>query len=156
MNKKTWYPNENEVHEIYNKTMEISDNTYNGIVNPGALNSILNHIQNDDYYPDFIDKLNHLFVSITKFHCFRDGNKRSAIALSTAFLIFNGYSGALKEFIVEMEQFVVLVASDAMSKELCQRVIESIISGEYGEDEFLKIDIIKAFTKHEEIMSQFD
>ena len=42
----------------------------------GALRTksdILDHIQNDDYYPDFVDKLTHLFFCSNKFHCFNDG-----------------------------------------------------------------------------------
>ena len=47
----------------------------------GKLESVLCHIQNDDYYPTFLDKLLHLFYCSCKFHCFCDGNKRIAITL---------------------------------------------------------------------------
>ena len=36
----------------------------------GLLDSALEHIQNDLYYPDFKDKLKHLIVSVNKFHPF--------------------------------------------------------------------------------------
>ena len=49
------------------------------------------HIQNDDYYPALEDKLTHLVFALAKFHCFTDGNKRSAIALGAYFLELNGY-----------------------------------------------------------------
>ena len=56
-----------------------------GILNLGILESSLEHIQNDLYYPDLEDKLTHLFFSINKNHSFQDGNKRSSIALSAYF-----------------------------------------------------------------------
>lgn len=49
--------------------------------NKGQLDSILCHVKNDEYYPNFIDKLTHIIYSITKFHVFIDRNKRTAIAL---------------------------------------------------------------------------
>ena len=42
----------------------------------GRLDSVLTNIQNDDYYPTFVDKLTHLFYCTCQFHCFADGNKR--------------------------------------------------------------------------------
>lgn len=62
-----------------------------GIRDQGVLESALEHIQNDWYYPGFVDKLSHLFFAINKFHAFSDGNKRSSIALSTYFLEINGF-----------------------------------------------------------------
>ena len=41
-----------------------------GELDMGKLESILCHIQNDDYYPTFLDKLLHLFYCSCKFHCF--------------------------------------------------------------------------------------
>lgn len=41
----------------------------------GYLESILAQIQNDSYYPKFIDKLTHLIYFTAKFHPFLDGNK---------------------------------------------------------------------------------
>jgi len=52
-----------------------------GINNLGLLESSLEHIQNDNYYPKIEDKLTHLVFSIIKFHAFTDANKRSSIAL---------------------------------------------------------------------------
>lgn len=46
-----------------------------GIKDEGQLESVLCHIQNDIYYPTFIDKLTHLVHSIIMFHMFNDGNK---------------------------------------------------------------------------------
>ncbi|WP_073117562.1 type II toxin-antitoxin system death-on-curing family toxin [Helicobacter suis] len=52
----------------------------------GYLASALEHIQNDDFYPSFCDKLAHLIFSCIKFHPFNDGNKRTSIYLGMCFL----------------------------------------------------------------------
>ena len=41
-------------------TVKISGGGDTGVINSGQLESVLNHIQNDDYYPTFEDKLTHL------------------------------------------------------------------------------------------------
>jgi death-on-curing protein len=63
----------------------------NGILNIGIAESVLDHIQNDVYYPELEDKLCHLFFSINKNHAFNDGNKRTSIVLSAYFLELNGF-----------------------------------------------------------------
>ncbi|MBN1869221.1 MAG: Fic family protein, partial [Candidatus Omnitrophica bacterium] len=67
--------------KVHYKTVEISGGGAFGHLELGKLDSVLQHIQNDDYYPRFEDKLTHLFFSACKFHCFQDGNKRIAITL---------------------------------------------------------------------------
>ncbi|MFM7468267.1 MAG: type II toxin-antitoxin system death-on-curing family toxin [Vampirovibrionales bacterium] len=56
-----------------------------GVKEEGLLDSTLQHMKNDSYYPDFLDKLTHLVFSINKNHAFNDGNKRASIALSALF-----------------------------------------------------------------------
>jgi death-on-curing protein len=62
--------------ETHGKTVDVSGGGAKGQLNIGQLDSVLEMIQNDDYYPSFEDKLTHLFFSANKFHCFEDGNKR--------------------------------------------------------------------------------
>ena len=81
-------PNAIEIHE---KTVQVSGGGTLEQLDMGRLESVLEHIQNDDYYPTFEDKLTHLFFTVCKFHCFADGNKRLAISLSAQFLLLNGY-----------------------------------------------------------------
>ena len=45
-----------------------------GINSLGLLESPLEHIQNDAYYPTIEEKLTHLVFSIIKSHAFNDGN----------------------------------------------------------------------------------
>jgi len=80
--------------DTHRKTVEVSGGGMLEHLDLGKLESVLEHIQNDEYYPTFEDKLTHLFFSANKFYCFADGNKRIAITLCTQMLLFNGYGKA--------------------------------------------------------------
>jgi death on curing protein len=97
-----------------------------GINNPGQLESSLTHLQNDDYYPEFVDKLTYLIFALVKFHVFSDGNKRSSIALGAHFLEINSYR-ITKKFVLEMENIVVWLAENKIKEELLKDLIESLI-----------------------------
>lgn len=84
-----------------------------GIKDVGQLESPLQHIQNDWYYPTLEDKLTHLVFSINKHHAFNDGNKRSSLALGAYFLELNGFDFVVKRFVKEMENIVVWVADNS-------------------------------------------
>lgn len=115
----------------------------NGIINIGLLESVLEHIQNDDYYPLLEDKLTHLCFCINKFHGFNDGNKRSSIALSAYFLEINGFDFIVGRFIDEMENIAVDVADNRVDKDLLFEIISSILyEADYSEE--LKLKIISA------------
>lgn len=98
-----------------------------GVNNLGLLESALEHIQNDLYYPELCGKLTHLVFAINKFHAFTDGNKRSSIALGAYFLKLNGYKFAVKKFVFEMENISVWLAEGKISKELLEELIESLV-----------------------------
>lgn len=51
--------------ERHDKIIEISGGL-EGIKNIGDLESPLQHIQNDDYYPQIEDKVTHLFFTVNK------------------------------------------------------------------------------------------
>ncbi len=85
----------------------------------GRLESVLYNIQNNDYYPTFVDKLTHLFFCVCEFHCFADGNKRLAITLSTQFLLLNGYMGVAKNFMSITENISYQVAAGKIDKIFC-------------------------------------
>lgn len=116
-----------------------------GINNLGLLESSLEHIQNDNYYPKIEDKLTHLVFSIIKFHAFTDGNKRSSIALGSYFLQLNGYDYAVRTFVFEMENIAVWVAEGKISKELLVTIVESLIY-EDNFSESLKLKILLAIS----------
>lgn len=111
-----------------------------GILNQGLLESILEHVQNDMYYPDLIDKVCHIFYSINKNHSFNDGNKRSSIVLSAYFLEINGADFIVSKYIKEMENIAVYVADNKISKELLHEIINEILyRNEFSEELRLKI-----------------
>ena len=93
----------------------------------GYLASALENIQNDLYYPSIAEKVTHLMFSCVKFHPFLDGNKRSAIMLSKAFLKINGAVFDEENFYEFMEEIVVKVAKDDISKENLQKIFENLL-----------------------------
>lgn len=98
-----------------------------GVLNISSLDSVLSHVQNDDYYPEFIDKITHLFFTLCKFHPFLDGNKRTAIVATAYFLFINGYKNQVIDFIRQMENISVLVAANKIDKEILKSLIRLII-----------------------------
>lgn len=109
----------------------------------GLLDSALEHIQNDDYYPTFQEKLKHLVYAVNKFHPFSDGNKRSSLVLGAYFLELNGYDYCINKFVQEMEEIVVWLAEGKIKDDLLLEIVGSIIN----QDEFsesLKLKIIEA------------
>ena len=109
----------------------------------GQLESPLEHIQNDLYYPELEDKLTHLVFSINKNHAFHDGNKRSSLALGAYFLELNDFDYIVHHFIVEMENIAVWVADNVIDKSLLHQLITSIL---YDDDysESLKLELYRA------------
>lgn len=106
------------------------------------LESTLDHIQNDLYYPDFLDKITHLLYSINKNHAFIDGNKRSSLALSAYFLEINGYDYCIDVFFQRMEDVVVWVADNSVDKDLLRLIIEDIIMN--NDSDGVKLALINA------------
>ena len=94
------------------------------------MQSVLEHIQNDDYYPTFEDKLTHLIWSVNRNHSFIDGNKRLSITLGAQFLLFNGYMYCVARFMLEMENISYHLAAGRIEKELLQKMIHSFLEGE--------------------------
>lgn len=109
----------------------------------GLLDSPLEHIKNDIYYPEMEDKLAHLVYSINKNHAFTDGNKRSSIALGAYFLECNGYEYCIQDFVQRMENIAVWIADNVIDKNLTHKIVSSLI---YEDDypEALKLEIAQA------------
>ncbi|MCH4895414.1 type II toxin-antitoxin system death-on-curing family toxin [Marinilabiliaceae bacterium JC040] len=137
-----------EVIEIHNKTIDVSGGGVYGVLNTSYLESALEHIQNDDYYPTFVDKLTHLVFEANRSHSFQDGNKRIAISLGVMFLNINGYVFLIQDFIAKMEMISYQLAAGRIDKELLKEILYSVI---YEEDysEETKIKIIECITNEE-------
>lgn len=109
----------------------------------GLLESVLDHVQNDMYYPTLVEKLTHLVFSVNKFHAFNDGNKRASLSLGAYFLELNGCDYCVRTFLLRMENIVVWVAEGKISKNLLGEVIQSLIE-EDDYNEALKLKILEA------------
>lgn len=133
-----------EAIEIHKLTIQHSGGGALGHFDLGRLESVLQNIQNDDYYPNFVDKITHLFFCTCEFHCFEDGNKRIAITLSAQFLLKNGYLSVAQSFLKEMENISYHVAAGKIDKDLLYEIMESILKGRFENDESLKLKIIHA------------
>ncbi|MCA9469333.1 MAG: Fic family protein [Nitrospira sp.] len=129
--------------EIHEKTVDVSGGGSLGHLDTGKLDGVLQHIQNDEYYPTFDTKLTHLFFCACKFHCFVDGNKRIAITLCAQMLLLNGYLRSIQAFIRESENISYHVASGNISKELLGEWIKAVLCG-IEDDEALKLKILNA------------
>ena len=130
------------IHEV---TVDKSGGGSLGHLDLGKLESVLQHIQNDDYYPTFDAKLTHLFFTSCKFHCFVDGNKRIAITLCVQMLNNNGYLRSLLGFIRDAENISYHVAAGRISKDLLGEWMSAVLRGE-EDDESLKLKILNAIS----------
>ena len=137
-----------EVISIHQKTILVSGGGVDGVLNTHSLEAALGLIQNDDYYPTFIDKLVHLVYIANKSHCFQDGNKRIAISLGMKFRLDNGYLFAIQKFAHKMEMVSYQVAAGRIDKELLHCIIDSILNeNEYSDS--LKIKIANSIMEQE-------
>ncbi len=116
----------------------------------GEVESILEHVQNDVYYPTFEHKLTHVFFGLTKGHCFLDGNKRTAVSATMYMLLLNNLPEPARTFMQDMEEIVVNVAANRIGKELLYEILCSVVCLDYASDEALKIRILDAITPKED------
>jgi death-on-curing protein len=129
--------------DVHKRTVDVSGGGIVGHLDLARLESVLAHIQNDDYYPSFEEKLTHLFFSTNKFHCFQDGNKRLAISLGAQFLLLNGYVFIATKFLREMENISYHVAAGRIDKDLLKEIINAILNGD-DDNESLKLKVLNA------------
>jgi death on curing protein len=135
--------------EVHKKTVDSSGGGSLGHLDLGKLEAVLQHIQNDSYYPTLSEKITHLFFCACKFHSFVDGNKRIAIALCVDMLNRNGYLRSLLGFIRESENISYHVAAGRISKELLGEWISAVLRG-VEDDESLKLKVLNAISADNE------
>lgn len=138
------YLTKSQAELTHKETVRLSGGGSNEVLNIGYLDSVLELIQNDDYYPTMEEKLTHLIWSINRNHSFLDGNKRLSITLSAQFLLLNGYLYCLERFLREMENISYHLAAGRIEKELLQRFVHSFLENEIDFDEELKLDYFLA------------
>ena len=129
------------------KTIEYSGGGTLEELDFGKLEGVLCNIQNDDWYPTFVDKLTHLFFCTCQFHCFADGNKRLAITLSALFLLQNGYLSIARTFLAKTENISLNVAASKIDKDLLHKIMTAIMNDTYDNDEELKLEIYNSINR---------
>lgn len=132
---------------IHEKTIKYSGGGTVEELDFGRLEAVLYNIQNDDWYPTFVDKLTHLFFCTCQFHCFADGNKRLAITLSTQFLLMNGYLSVAQTFLAKTENISLNVAASKIDKDLLLKIMTAIMNDTYEDDEELKLEIYNSINR---------
>lgn len=140
-----YYISSEMAKNIHATTIDVSGGGVKNSIHFGQLESVLENIQNDEYYPTFIDKITHLFYCTCEFHCFADGNKRLAISLSAQFLLLNGYLNIVSEFIKDMENISYHVAAGKIDKNLLHEIFESFFNGTFDTEE-IKLKIYNAIS----------
>lgn len=90
MSEELKYISYDEALLVYAKTIAASRGGFSGIRDEGGIKSVLDFVQNDLYYPEFIDKLAYLVFVFCTGHYFNDGNKRIALTIGSYFLYKNG------------------------------------------------------------------
>ena len=137
-----------ELLHVYEKTVDESGGGFAGIRDRERLESVLEFMQNDMYYPTFEEKLTFLVSRICTGHLFDDGNKRMSLTLGVFFLLKNERYWAATTFMKSMEAIIMHVAAGHIDEELLSRIIPPVITGK-DFDEELKLDIAHAMAAGE-------
>lgn len=138
---KFYYVTIDYVLELHDSAIEKSGGLI-GVKDVGILESILEHIQNDDYYPELEDKTCHLFYAINKSHAFNDGNKRASITATAYFLQINGYGALSDSFIRTFENIAVYVAENRIDKNFLRDMLSSFLY-EDGFNEQIQLRLLR-------------
>ncbi len=148
MSDKILYLTYQEVLNVYEKTIEMSGGGFSGVLDKGKIESIIEFIQNDDYYPDFVSKLNYLVFRFCSGHCFQDGNKRIALTIGVYFLHKNGHYWAAVVFMKRLEAIIYHIAAGSIDQELSHQIIKNIVACR-DFDEELKIEIMHSMLRNQ-------
>ncbi len=143
------YITKEQAEQTHRKTIEYSGGGSCEELNVGYLESALEHIKNDDYYPTFEAKLVHLIWSVNRNHAFSDGNKRLSITLGVQFLSLNGYLYCIERFLHEMENISYHLAASRIDKDLLTEIIHSFLENENDFSEELKLKLLFAVDNQE-------
>jgi death-on-curing protein len=139
------YIDYDEALVVYRKTVIASGGGLQGVKDEGGIRKVLEFVQNDLYYPTFIDKLTYLVFGLCTGHYFEDSNKRVSLTIGVWFLVNNGYYWHAYSFMQCMEAIIYHVAAGRIDKDLLQRIITCFMNNE-DYHEALKLDIIHAIS----------
>lgn len=141
-----------EAINVYMRTIEKSGGGFSGIRDEGGIRSVLDFVQSDEYYPDFISKLTYLVHRFCTGHFFNDGNKRIALTIGVYFLCKNKQEWVAAVFMKRMESIVYHVAANNISCDLLKKIVCCVVECK-DYDESLKIEIAKAINCNNDMSS---
>lgn len=147
-NKGIQYISFEEVLSVYQKMIDQSGGGFSGIRDEGGIRMILDYVQNDDYYPTFIEKLNYIVYRFCSGHFFTDGNKRISLTIGAYFLLKNEYYWAATTFMQRMEAIVYHVAASNISQDLLLKIMACVVSYE-DFNESLKMELVEAMESNQ-------
>lgn len=142
-----------EAISVYNRTIEKSGGGFSGMRDEGGIRSVLDFVQSDEYYPDFISKLTYLVHRFCTGHFFNDGNKRIALTIGVYFLCINKQEWVAAVFMKRMESIVYHVAANNISDDLLKRIVCCVVECRDYE-ESLKIEIANAISGDSDSISK--
>ena len=140
------YLTRDQVLDTYSKTIDYSGGGTKDAIHLELLDTILDFVQNDDYYPTFEEKLTYLIFSINRNHIFEDGNKRLSISIGALFMLLNGYMCFVARYMTEMENVSYHLAAGHIEEDLLSEIIHSILEGEPEYSEDLKLRIYESIS----------
>ena len=98
-----------------------------GFKDEGGISQVCDFVQNDLYYPTFLEKLSYIIFSISKNHFFNDGNKRTALMCGAYFLSINGYREKIDLYITDMETYIVELVEGKINREELIEILKKYI-----------------------------
>lgn len=137
------YPTYADVMWLYDRVIEASDGGLRGFRDEGELLYVLEVVQNDVYFPDFISKMAFLIHRVCHGHIFLDGNKRMGLAIGGLFLSINGAYKPSLDYMGRMEIVSYHIASGNIDENLLKNLLVDIVTGK-DYDENLKLDLYNA------------
>ncbi len=140
------YPTYRDVMWLYDRVIEASDGGVKGFRDEGELFYVLEVVQNDEYFPDFISKMAFLIHRVCHGHIYLDGNKRMGLAIGGLFMSMNGLYKSSLDYLGRMEIVSYHIASGNINEELLKNLLVDIVNGrDYNEN--LKLELYNAILK---------
>ena len=140
------YPTYRDVMWLYDRVIEASDGGVKGFRDEGELFYVLEVVQNDEYFPDFISKMAFLVHRVCHGHIYLDGNKRMGLAIGGLFMSMNGLYKSSLDYLGRMEIVSYHIASGNINEELLKNLLVDIVNGrDYNEN--LKLELYNAILK---------
>lgn len=140
------YPTYEDVLEAYSKTIYHSGGGFSGVRDEGNIKSVLDFVQNDVYYPSFVDKLSFLMSRFCTGHYFSDGNKRIALTLGAYFLYRNSYYWKASTLMKYAEAIIYHLAAGNIDTEFFTEWLRHFMDGTDMTEE-MKLQLAKAINK---------